>query len=34
MNNELKMALETLEMEKDIRREIMLEAIENSIITA
>ena len=34
MNNELKMALETLEKEKDISREIMLEAIENSLITA
>ncbi|MBR9947558.1 transcription termination/antitermination protein NusA [Clostridiaceae bacterium Marseille-Q4145] len=34
MNSELKMALETLEKEKDISKEVMLEAIENSLITA
>ena len=34
MNTELKMALETLEKEKDISKEVMLEAIENSLITA
>ena len=34
MNRELKMALETLEKEKDISKEVMLEAIENSLITA
>ena len=34
MNSELKMALETLEKEKDISKEVMLEAIENSMITA
>ena len=34
MNTELKMALETLEKEKDISKDVMLEAIENSLITA
>ena len=34
MNSELKMALETLEKEKDINKDVMLEAIENSLITA
>ncbi len=34
MNSELKMALETLEKEKDISKDVMLEAIENSLITA
>ena len=34
MNTELKMALETLEKEKDISKDAMLEAIENSLITA
>ncbi len=34
MNSELKMALEILEKEKDISKEVMLEAIENSLITA
>ena len=34
MNNELKMALEILEKEKDISKEVMLDAIENSLITA
>ena len=34
MNSELKMALETLEREKDINKDVMLEAIENSLITA
>ena len=34
MNNELKMALEILEKEKDISKDIMLDAIENSLITA
>ena len=34
MNSELKMALETLEKEKDISKKVMLEAIENSLITA
>ncbi len=34
MNTELKMALEMLEKEKDISQEVMLEAIEKSLITA
>lgn len=34
MNNELIEALNTLEKEKDISREVLLEAIENSLITA
>ena len=34
MNTELKMALEILEKEKDISQEVMLDAIENSLITA
>lgn len=34
MNNELIEALNTLEKEKDISKEILLEAIENSLITA
>jgi len=34
MNTELKMALETLEKEKDISKEVILDAIENSLITA
>ena len=34
MNNELIEALETLEREKDISKEVLLEAIENSLITA
>ena len=34
MNTELKMALDILEKEKDISKDVMLEAIENSLITA
>ena len=34
MNNELMMALDMLEKEKQIPKEVMLEAIENSLITA
>ena len=34
MNTELKMALDILEKEKDISKEVMLDAIENSLITA
>ena len=34
MNTELKTALEILEKEKDISKEVMLDAIENSLITA
>ena len=34
MNTELKMALDILEKEKDISKDIMLDAIENSLITA
>ena len=34
MNTELKMALEILEKEKDISKEILLEAIENSLLAA
>lgn len=34
MNNELMEALDTLEREKDISKEVLLEAIENSLITA
>lgn len=34
MNTELKMALDILEKEKDINRDVMLDAIENSLITA
>lgn len=34
MNTELKTALEILEKEKDISKDVMLDAIENSLITA
>ena len=34
MNTELKMALDILEKEKDISKDVMLDAIENSLITA
>lgn len=34
MNTELKEALDILEKEKDISKETLLEAIENSLITA
>ena len=34
MNTELKMALDILEKEKDINKDVMLDAIENSLITA
>ena len=34
MNTELKRALETLESENDISKDVMPEAIENSLITA
>ena len=34
MNTELKTALEILEKEKDISKEVMLDAIENSLISA
>ena len=34
MNKELKEALEVLEKEKDIKKEVLLEAIENSLLTA
>ena len=34
MNNELLEALNILEKEKDISKDIMLEAIKNSLITA
>ena len=34
MNKDLKEALEVLEKEKDIKKEVLLEAIENSLLTA
>ena len=34
MNNELLMALNILEQEKNISKETLLEAIENSLLTA
>ena len=34
MNTEIKMALDILEKEKDISKDVMLDAIENSLITA
>ena len=34
MNNELMEALNTLEKEKDISKDVLLEAIENSLLTA